>query len=126
MTKSEKFSADLKRIKKANRSASYFDMNAALAQIERLFTGQNSHCKGLASSLFDWWRNEWARGPELEDSVLDKLCAVNAFLNEEDDCAALGQDDWKKIKDEVGYEAENLPLDLLSQMMQTIVSKNAF
>ena len=72
MTKSEKFSADLKRIKKANRSA------------------------------------------------------VNAFLNEEDDCAALGQDDWKRIKDEVGYEAENLPLDLLSQMMQTIVSKNAF
>lgn len=123
MTKSEKFSADLKRIKKANRSASYFNMNGALADIERLFIGQNSQAKDLASSLFDWWRNEWARGPELEDFALEKLAALNAFLNQEEDVDALDQDDWKRVKDEVGYEAENLPLDLLSQMMQTVVSK---
>ncbi|MBQ6028039.1 MAG: hypothetical protein IJL24_00740, partial [Treponema sp.] len=75
---------------------------------------------------FDWWRNEWARGPELEDSALEKLAAVNSFLNEEEDTDALDQDDWKRIKDEVGYEAENLPLELLSAMMKTIVSKDAF
>ena len=126
MNKSEKFSADLKRIKKNNRSAAAFNMNAALLDIERLFTGQNAQCKGLAASLFDWWRNEWARGPELEDSALEKLAAVNSFLNDEEDTDALDQDDWKRIKDEVGYEAENLPLDLLSAMMKTIVSKDAF
>lgn len=126
MNKSEKFSADLKRIKKANRSGASFNMNAALLDIERLFTGQNSQCGELASSLFDWWKNEWARGPELEDSALEKLSAVNSFLNEEEDTDALDQDDWKRIKDEVGYEAENLPLDLLSQMMKTIVSKGSF
>ena len=126
MNKSEKFSADLKRIKKANRSGAAFNLNAALADIERLFTGQNAQCSALASSLFDWWKNEWARGPELEDSALEKLAAVNSFLNEEEDTDALDQDDWKRIKDEVGYEAENLPLDLLSQMMKTIVSKGSF
>lgn len=126
MNKSEKFSADLKRIKKANRSASYFNLNAALADIERLFTSQNSQAHGLVSSLFDWWKNEWARGPELEDFALEKLSALNAFLNQEEDVDALDQDDWKRIKDEVGYEAENLPLDLLSAMMKTIVSKDAF
>lgn len=126
MNKSEKFSADLKRIKKANRSRAAFNLNAALADIERLFTGQNAQCSALAASLFDWWKNEWARGPELEDSALEKLAAVNSFLNEEEDTDALDQDDWKRIKDEVGYEAENLPLDLLSQMMKTIVSKGSF
>ncbi|MBO7122771.1 MAG: hypothetical protein J6V90_05775 [Treponema sp.] len=123
MNKSEKFSVDLKRIKKANRSASYFNLNGALADIERLFTSQNSQAKDLASSLFDWWKNEWARGPELEDSALEKLSALNAFLNQEEDTDALDQDDWKRVKDEVSYEAENLDLDLLSQMMKTIVSK---
>ncbi|MBR5095704.1 MAG: hypothetical protein IK094_01195 [Treponema sp.] len=123
MNKSEKFSADLKRIKKANRSASYFNLNGALADIERLFTSQNSQAQDLASSLFDWWKNEWARGPELEDLALEKLAALNAFLNQEEDVDALDQDDWKRVKDEVSYEAENLPLDLLSQMMKTIVSK---
>ena len=57
---------------------------------------------------------------------MEKLAAVNSFLNEEEDTDALDQDDWKRIKDEVGYEAENLPLDLLSEMMKTIVSKGSF
>ena len=38
---------------------------------------------------------------------------------------ALSADDWKRIKDEVGYEAENLPLDLLSAMMKTVVERGA-
>lgn len=123
MNKSEKFSADLRRIKKANRSDSYFNLNGAISDMERLFSSQNSQAGGLASSLFDWWKNEWARGPELEDFALEKLCALNAFLNQEEDVDALDQDDWRRVKDEVGYEAENLPLDLLSDMMRTIVSK---
>jgi len=125
MTQSEKFSSDLKRIKKANRSASHFNMNAALIDIERIFTKQNSQTRELASSLFDWWKNEWARGPELEDIALDKLSSIYSFLNEEEDTDALDQNDWARIKDEVSYEAENLPLELLSQMMKTIVSKGA-
>ena len=62
----------------------------------------------------------------MEDFALEKLSALNAFLNQEEDVDALDQDDWKRIKDEVGYEAENLPLELLSAMMKTIVSKDAF
>ena len=126
MNKSEKFSADLKRIKKANRSASYFNMNGALRDIESLFLAQNPQCKGLCQALFDWWKNDYARGPELEDAALEKLISLQIFVNgEEDDSSALTADDWRRVKDEVGYEAENLPLDLLSAMMKTVVERGA-
>ena len=62
----------------------------------------------------------------MEDAALEKLSAIFAFVNgEEDDGEALSADDWKRIKDEVGYEAENLPLDLLSAMMKTVVERGA-
>ncbi len=125
MNKTEKFASDIKRIKKANRLGDSFNMGAALKDMERLFEGQNSSFGQLAASLFDWWKNEWARGPEFEDFALEKLLAINAFLNQEEDTDALDKEDWKRLKDEVGYEAENISMDLLSRMMETLVSKGA-
>ena len=126
MNNTQKFSSDIERIKKRNRDGENFNLAGALKDIESLFVGQNQQCKGLAISLFDWWKNEFARGPELEDAALEKLSAVFAFVNgEEDDGEALSADDWKRIKDEVGYEAEDLPLDLLSAMMKTVVERGA-
>ena len=126
MNNTQKFSSDIERIKKRNRDGESFNLAGALKNIESLFVGQNQQCKGLAISLFDWWKNEFARGPELEDAALEKLSAIFAFVNgEEDDGEALSADDWKRIKDEVGYEAENLPLDLLSAMMKTVVERGA-
>ena len=126
MNNTQKFSSDIERIKKRNRDGESFNLAGALKDIESLFVGQNQQCKGLAISLFDWWKNEFTRGPELEDAALEKLSAIFAFVNgEEDDCEALSADDWKRIKDEVGYEAENLPLDLLSAMMKTVVERGA-
>ena len=123
MDKTQKFSADLQRIKKRNRSASSFNLNGALKDIESLFSSQNPQCKNLALSLFDWWKNEYVRGPELEDAALEKITALESFLNCEEDTLSLSAEDWIRVKDEVGYEAENLPLDLLSEMMKTIVEK---
>lgn len=123
MNKSEKFLADLQRIKKRNRAGAAFNMNGALRDIESLFTAQNGHCKGLALSLFDWWKNECARGAEFEDEALEKIAALHAFVNGEEEGGVLSADDWSRIKDEVGYEAENIPMDLLSSMMQTVVEK---
>ena len=126
MNNTQKFSSDIERIKKRNRDGESFNLAGALKDIESLFVGQNQQCKGLAISLFDWWKNEFTRGPELEDAALEKLSAIFAFVNgEEDDGEALSADDWKRIKDEVGYEAENLPLDLLRAMMKTVVERGA-
>lgn len=123
MDKTQKFSADLQRIKKRNRNGDSFNMDGALKDIESLFSSQNPQCKNLAFSLFDWWKNEFVRGPELEGPALEKIIALEAFLNCEEDTGALSAEDWIRVKDEVGYEAENLPLDLLSEMMKTIVEK---
>ena len=101
-------------------------MNGALKDLECLFAAQNPQCKALALSLFDWWKNDFARGPEIEDSSLEKLCALNDFLNgEEVDDGALSKEEWRRVKDEVGYEAENIPIDLLSAMMKAVVERGA-
>ncbi len=121
MDKTQKFSADIQRIKKRNRFDSTFNMGGALKDIESLFAGQNPQCKGLALSLFDWWKNEFARGPELEDAAIDKITALQAFLNGEEGVGGLTAQEWSRVKDEVGYEAENLPIETLSRMMQTVV-----
>ena len=123
MSDTQKFAADIQRAKKRNRNGDALDKNSALRDIESLFVRQNPQCKGLAQSLFDWWKNELFPGRELDDVSLEKLCALNAFLNDEEDTDILDAGDWRRLKDEVGYEGENIPLELLSAMMKTIVSK---
>ncbi|MCR5045737.1 MAG: hypothetical protein K6A42_04080 [Treponema sp.] len=125
MNKTQKFSSDIQRIKKRNRNGSAFNLSGALKDLESLFVSQNPHCKVLAQSLFDWWKNDFARGPEIEDEAAEKLTELQAFLNGEEGNESLSQEDWRRVKEEVGYEAENLPLDLLSQMMKTVVEKGA-
>lgn len=123
MTKSEKFASDLLRIKKQNRSEGAFNLQAALKSMEALFVAQNSQWRGLALSLFSWWKDEHARGPEIEDGGIKKLCALQAFLCGEEADESLDQNDWQRIREEVGYEAENIPLDALNDMMKTIVER---
>ena len=60
---------------------------------------------------------------DFEDEALEKIAALHAFVNGEEEGGVLSADDWSRIKDEVGYEAENIPMDLLSSMMQTVVEK---
>ena len=50
---------------------------------------------------------------------------MQAFLNNENDTDCLTLEDWQQIADSVNYEAEELPMDLLSQMMMTLVEKRA-
>ena len=43
--------------------------------------------------------------------------------NDETDC--LTDEDWREMADAVNYEAEDLDMDILSQMMSTLVEKQA-
>lgn len=116
MTKSEKFSSDISRVKKS-------DAQSALKEMERLFVGQNSQWRGLAEALFSWWKDEHARGAEISGIAAQKLCALQSFLCGEEPDGSLDQKDWQRIREEVGYEAENIPLDALNDMMRTIVER---
>lgn len=117
--------AGVQRIKKHNRSGSSFNMGGALRDMEGLFLSQNRACSDLCASLFSWWRGKYAAGPELDDGAVEKIAAVNSFVNCEGDTDALDAEDWARIKEEVGYEAENLPLETLSAMMKAVVDHGA-
>ena len=64
-----------------------------------------------------------------EENLL-KLVAFLALLQSENateqDFEALTEKDWNEIKDLVNYEAEDLPLDLLNDLMSILVGKVKF
>ena len=50
-----------------------------------------------------------------------------AYLNNSnEDQELLTAKDWKEIGVLVGYEAEDLPVDILRDLMSILVSKNAY
>ncbi len=121
MDKTQKFYSDIQRIKKYNRSGDNFNMGNALRDIEKLFVNSNPACGGLCRSLFDFWKNAYASGADLDDTAVEKITALNSFVNVEDGVDALDAGDWERVKDEVNYAAEDLPLETLGDMMRMVV-----
>ena len=128
----QKFDSDIERIKKHNRDSSgALNLEAVVNQIASLFETNNRGLCGLPHSLIEFWTSKYVQ-PELDSSscdisssAIEKLCAMQAFLNNENDTDCLTLEDWQQIADSVNYEAEELPMDLLSQMMMTLVEKRA-
>ncbi|MGN0732419.1 MAG: hypothetical protein ACI4MA_11025 [Treponema sp.] len=128
----QKFYSDIERIKKHNRDSSgTLNLDAVVNQISALFEANNRGLCGLPHSLIEFWISRYVQ-PQLDSSfedisseAVEKLCAMQAFLNNENDTDCLTLEDWQQIADSVNYEAEELPMDLLSQMMMTLVEKRA-
>lgn len=129
----QKFYSDVEKIKKHNRDSSgVLCVDAVVAQSADLFERSNRGLQGLSHSLAEYWISEYVQ-PELNSKMNDvssgaveKLCALYAFLNNEDDTDCLTAQDWQYIADAVNAEAEELPMDVLSQMSSTLVDKKAF
>ena len=50
-----------------------------------------------------------------------------AFLENSDEFEdRLTDDDWREIGDAVGYEAEDLPVEILQDLMKILVSHGAY
>ena len=134
MTTIEKFLADIQKITKYDRAnnGGHYDGKRACAQIARLFESNNKNIQNVARQIADYWLNTYVLGsaePENEPSEenISRIKAFQAFADndESEDFSILTADDWENLRDFVNFEAEELPLDALQNMMGMILDHGA-
>lgn len=130
----QKLYSDIEKIKKHNRNSSgTLDLNKVATQVSEMFQRNNRDFCDLPNSLAEYWVKTYVypqidlNANDLSQESVDKLCVMQAFLDNdiEDDTDCLTLDDWKQIAAFVNFEAEDMPIDLLSQMMSILVEKRA-
>ena len=134
----EKFYADVRRIIKFDRAnnASYDGIRASKAA-GNLFVNQNKDIGELANSIVDYWQNTYIlNSPNLQSEPTENsitwLAAAYALLDgdfensaSDEEKAIFSQADWKELCELVNYEAQDLPLDLLTSLMSSFTNHNA-
>ena len=134
MTNIEKFLTDLQKIVKRDRqnNSGKSDYNRFYKDIRNLFIRSTSCPTDLPGAVFEYWENEYvfksndvASEPSEENS--NRLTALLAFLEDSDEYQELlTQNDWEELGQLVNYEAEDLPVDILQDLMKVLVSKGAY
>lgn len=132
MTNSEKLFADIERIKKHNRSENggKYNPEKACKDITLFFEKNNMRFGDLAASFSDFWMQKYINPSqdfqnEPTEANTEKLCSLQSYLDNEDETESLSQSDWEEIANLVNYEAENLDIQDLSNLMSVLVSKKA-
>ena len=134
MTAIAKFLSDIEKIKKHDRQnhGNQPDYNRFSKDIRNLFE-RSSCCPGdLSGSVFDYWENEYIfKSQNIKEEPsgenCDRLAAMLSFLNNADeDLTVLSDSDWQEIGKLVNYESEDLPIDVLQDLMKVLVEKNAY
>jgi len=134
MTDIRKFLTDVEKSKKIcrqNNSGNY-DYYKVAEDIRKLFNRATSCPTELPNTIYGYWENAYVlNSPELENEPtadhLDKLAAMLAFMDNSDEMQEILTDaDWQEISELVNCEAEDLPVDMLQDMMMILVSKGAY
>lgn len=132
MTNTDKFLADVKRIIKRNRSEnSSYDGKSCSSQVAQLFCSYNKDLGDLPSSIMEYWMNTYIlSSSQMEEEPTrehqDWLADVLEFLaGEEGDFKSLTQEDWVSLRDLINYEAEDLPVEVLSSLMGVLLERGA-
>lgn len=134
----EKFYADIKRTVKYDRAnnANYDGIRAS-KEVSKLFVNQNRDIQELAQSIADYWVNSYiisSATPNTEPSEknITWIGAAFALLDGDFENSASDEEksiftkkDWKELCSLVNYEAEDLPLDLLTSLMSSFTEHNA-
>lgn len=134
MTDIRKFFADIERIKKHARqnNSGICDYNLIQNELRNLFARTANCSNSLTYSIFSYWENEYIFksenfAEEPSSFSLGKLVAILAFLdNSDEDEDLLSQDDWNELAELVNYEAEDLPVEMLQDLMKILVSHNTY
>lgn len=134
MTDIGKFLSDVDKIKKHARQNNSGKCNYNLLQndIRNLFERSTSCPTDLPGSIYEYWENEYIfKSTNLDEEPtsenIGKLGAMLAFLdNSQEDEDLLSNDDWREIAQLVNYEAEDLPIDILQELMMILVSHGAY
>lgn len=131
----QKFYSDIEKAKKHYRANHQnYDGNAVCQEIADLFCRNNKGIVSLADSFAGYWIDTYIRSSlnineEPTPENIDKICAFQALLDgqpEQRDIACLTQEDYKELCSLVNMEAEDLPLDILNDMMTIFVDKQAY
>ena len=133
MTDIEKFRSDIKRIIKHERAENGGRYNAQKA-CEQAAALLETNARGLGElphSIAAYWIKEYivssdTPGEEPTGEHIDKLAAMMSFLDgSTEDGDLLSARDWQEIGLLTGYEAESLPIEVLTGLMTILVDKKA-
>ena len=100
--------------------------------LRRLFERNAAAVGELADSIFEYWENEYIyRAADLiwepSEENQNRLAAYLAFLENSDEYQELISDsDWQELGRLVNFEAEDLDVDVLQDLMKILVSKGAY
>ena len=134
MTDIGKFLSDVEKLKKHDRqnNGGKPDYNRIADDLRRLFERSTS-CPGeLPGSIYEYWENTYIfNGADLTyEPSADNAAKLGAFLafldNSDEDRDLITTDDWQELGRLVNYEAEDLPVDILQELMMVLVSKGAY
>lgn len=133
MTDIAKFLSDVEKIKKHDRHEhnNQNDYNRLSDQIARVFEKSSTCPATLSNAIFDYWEKEyiWNSADLSEEPTAEHLGKLGAFLsfldNSDEDAELISDDDWKNIAELVNFEAEDLPIDVLTDLMKVLVDKGA-
>jgi hypothetical protein len=132
MNSVQKFEADIRRALKHDRHASAtYDGIHACSRVAEVFGAAFPQTPGVAQEISAYWLKKYiepAQKPadEPTQSHVDWLLDAYSFLEGSDDeRSAIPLEDWKDIRDIISYEAGDMPVDILTQLMGRILDKKA-
>jgi len=134
MTEIGKFMADVQRALKHDRQehGGKSDYNRLVNQIRSTFERSTVVQTSLADSVFEYWENEYifnspdqTSEPSAENT--EKLAAFLAFLNNnEEDREKITDHDWQELGELVNYEADDMDIMQLQELMKVLVDHGAY
>ena len=130
MTNIDKFYSDVQKIKKKERSENpIYDGRKASLAVASMFESMNRDLGDLPRSIGEYWITNYIDtstdiSNEPTDEHVEWLLTVLSFLDGSlEPNMDLPKKDWKALLDFINYEAESLPIDVLTDLMAVIVSK---
>ena len=134
MTDINKFLSDMQKSLKYARqnNGGKADYDRVKNDLRRLFERNAAAVGELADSIYEYWENEYIfKSQDIKEEPsqesCDRLAAMLSFLNNADeDLTVLSDSDWQEIGKLVNYESEDLPIDVLQDLMKVLVEKNAY
>ena len=134
MTDINKFLSDVEKTLKHDRqnNGGKSDYKRVKDDLRRLFERNAAAVGELADSVFEYWENEYIyHSADLEwqpdEENRNRLAAYLAFLENSDEFQELISDsDWEEFGRLVNFEAEDLDVGVLQDLMKILVSKGAY
>lgn len=131
MTEIEKFRSDVHRVLKHERrdSTGNYDGQRACQTVADLFIKFNSGLEELSKSISEYWLETYifpskniANEPTEEN--IEWLMAALSFLSgDSQNCECFTKKDWQSLAEIVNYEAEDIPIELLTSLMGILLEK---